>query len=199
VTDPRPDSSLATIPVEHRPQRPADPRGLLRGRPREVLERIARDDALELLPRVEAELARRCLLLDEQGALLRSWARCARHAGRLRRHQGLESWLDRQVSAAIDDLVDEGGAHELGPRWSGLARELGLGERELRTACARFNRLPIGARRTFFWVVLEGRALDSLAYPGGPSVTAFARDARRALLLFLGPSGDDGRGPEVCP
>lgn len=197
MTDPRPEHPSSTLVAGPRPGQ-SDPRQLLRGGPREVLERISRGDPLGLERRVRRELERRHLLLDEERALLRAWARCARFAGRLRRRQGLEGWLRRQVAAALDDLVFEDEAHSLGSRWSSLAEELDLSPRELGRACARFNRLPLRARRVFFRTVLEGRELESLLYVGGPSLTELARDARRALMVFL-----EGRSsvaePEVKP
>jgi hypothetical protein len=184
VTDSSPGPPSTTLVAGPRSGE-RSPSQLLRGSPREVLERISRGDPLGLERRVEQELARRCLLLDEERVLLRTWARCARYARRLRRRQGLDGWLRRQVSAAVDDLICEDDAPCLGARWSGLAEELALAPGELAVACASFNRLCLRTRMVFFRTVLEGNELEALLYAGGPSLVELAREVRRGLLVFF--------------
>ena len=158
---------------------------LLRGTPQEVLARLAAGDPLGLGPRVSRALRRRRLLFDDARALLRAFATCARFAGRYRGRPGLGRWLDAQVELALDTLVEEPPAGPPSSRELDLAQRLHLDPERLALARARFHRLPFAARDAFYQLVLDGRPLDDLAYPGGRSAVEIARDARRALAIFL--------------
>jgi len=162
-------------------------RSLLAGPPARVLERIAAGDPLGLQPRVERILASRSLLLDSEQVFLRALAICARRARRYRGRPGFERWLEQHVAEAIESLVEEGA----GARTSQAPARLDLSGDALASACARFNRLPATTRRAFFRLVVEGRSIDSLVHPGGRSAPEIARQARRALLLFLSPDSEE--------
>ncbi|MFT7669737.1 MAG: hypothetical protein ACI8X5_002444 [Planctomycetota bacterium] len=142
---------------------------LLRGSSREILLRLANGDPLELHGRVSAALRRQDLLLSHERVLMRAWALCAREAARRGATNVGGAWLEMRVAAAIKSLLEEGAL---------------VGSEDER-ACSEFNRLPRRCRRSFLHFVLEGKSLESLTYPGGPSAPALARDARRALLALL--------------
>lgn len=176
----RPDAARAGTTPQGR-----SGRDLLRGTPQEILGRLAAGDPLELGPRVRRALRRRRLLFDDARALLRAFATCARYSGRYRGRPALARWLDAQVELALDTLLEEPPAGPPTSRELELARRLHLDPERLALACARFHRLPFAARDAFFQLVLDGRPLDDLAYPGGRSAVEIARDARRALAVFL--------------
>lgn len=164
---------------------PENARRSLRGKPRQVLEQLAAGDPLAVAERVSAYLARERLLMDEHRVYLRSLAFVARASQRYRGRPGLARWLDQQVACAVASLRAETNTGSPGERWSGLAAGFGLGTRELDHACARFHELPFEARAAFFALVLEGKPIESLVYPGSRPTLEIIRDARRALAIFM--------------
>lgn len=165
--------------------------------PREVLARIVPGDPLGLRARVARRLGERALLLDADRVHLACLARCGRAAPRYRGHPALDEWLDARVEETLDDLLEaraepraEATEEARADAFALLAPRLGLEARALREAARAFHALPLVDRRAFFALVLEQRPLDGLAREAGESASAYARRARRALLVLLRASGD---------
>jgi hypothetical protein len=171
-------------------------RALLHGSPREVLARIAPDDALGLRASVGARLRERHLLGDAELVHLRTLARVAREARSSQACLGSEeltAWIVGQIDRAIDQgmaaIRASDGTVSAGSRGSaldGLALRLGFDPSSVDRACERFDSLPEPERVAFFAVVLEARSLDETAHALGTSVSEVARRARRALDIVVG-------------
>ena len=177
--------STARLPAPRSVRRP-ERSALLLGSPRAILARIVAGDPLQLRPIVVRRLVERRYLMDAGRVHRRALVLCARHAGRYRGRPGLERWLERQIDAAIDALLEEEGGSpaEEGP-WAVLAAPLGLAAEAMCCAAGEFNRLPVEVREAFFRLVLEKVSLDELARLSPRSATELARQARRALQIFL--------------
>jgi DNA-directed RNA polymerase specialized sigma24 family protein len=168
-------------------------RGLLLGTPRKVLARILPNDPLDLRQRVAAGLDRRALALDPDESHLAALARVAHAAPGWGGGEPLGGWLDRQVDAALDDLlreeahaVREGEAVGQGPSvLRDLARPLEVGPEQLRAACTALNQRPTVERRAFVRIVLDREEPEQAARAEGISLNALACRARAALLAVL--------------
>ena len=192
----------ASTAVASRPT--AAPQGrnqdLFRGGARRVLARLLEGDPLLLRPRVAARLRARCLLLDAERVLLSALATCAREGAARRQRPGFERWLDEVVERAVDERLQR--CEEPSAAFVELALPLGFEPGHLARASARFNALDGAARRAFFELVLVGRDLDDGTVHRGRDAVALARDARRALHVFLeadGPDLVDGQGGTHAP
>lgn len=156
--------------------------------PREVLARIVRDDPLRLRARIGARLLERCLLLDADRVLLRSFARIARGACRYQGRPDLGPWLDGHVDLALDDCRSlrvraPSESQPVGGAFLELARPLRLDAARLAAACALFNELDDEARRVFFRLLLR-RPMNSTERSRSPDATEL-QALRRALEPFL--------------
>ncbi len=162
--------------------------------PREVLARIMNGDPLELRPRVVARIRDRAWLIDVDRVLLRSFARTARFAVRYRGDPPLELWLGERIDEALADILREDleAERRVEPidvhqhaAFVALAKPLGLDPARVRAACAAFNAQADDDRRTFYALVIEGRALDELARARSQSASEVGRTARRVLDRLL--------------
>ena len=179
---------------------------MLLGSPREILGRIVPSDPLELRARLALRLRERALLFDSERVLLRAFALVAYRAGAWRGRPELERWLAARIDEAIEDALDgDVEPHEPDPAgappgerrdaFALLAGPLGLEARELRGACARFNRLSASDREAFFLLVIEGASLDAACAERGLPASELARAARRALDVLRDPAVDAGPSP----
>jgi len=170
------------------PRRP-NARGLLLGSPRAVLARLSCGDPLELRPLVAKRLRLRHLLMDAERVHLGALVRCAREGSSYSGQPSLARWLEQRVDLTIDEqlhVVEVAVASRpLASVWSELARPLGLSAEQMAAASASFNVLCADSRAAFFQLVLGGRSLDEWATSTGRSASNLARDARRALQVFL--------------
>ncbi len=167
-------------------------RWLAGGSPREILARILPGDPLALRAIVARRLREAALLLDADRVHLRALARCARYAARYEGRPAIESWLEAQLAAAIEELSRE----ELPPAGPGrtsaigdLARPLGLSPDAMHRACRAFNQQPAEDRQAFFALVIEQFTLDDIAHRAGISAGEAARRARRGLDALLSHAG----------
>ncbi len=163
--------------------------------PREILARIVPDDPLGVRAIVARRMNAQALLIDADRAHVRSLALCARWAPRYDGQPELDVWLEHIVDQALSELagdgVDELSEPEGDPvsdAFETLARPLHLDAGALRGACRAFNRLPLEERRVFFEFVLRNRSLDEVAREFGRNATDAARQARRAIEVFLSPT-----------
>ena len=199
VSESPPRTTAVRAPV--RDERASD--SILLGSPREVLARIVPGDPLELRRRAALRLRERALLLDSERVLLRALALVAYRAGAWRGRPELERWLAARIDEAIESVLDGDGV-SCGPgapdpaapaphrdAFALLAAPLGLEARELRGACARFNRLSPSEREAFFLLVIEGESLDAACAKRAVPASELARAARRALEVLR----DPGTGP----
>ncbi len=180
-----------------RSRRQASPAALLQtGTRREVLARIVPGDPLGLRARLAARLRERSLLLDAERILLRALALTAYRASVWRGRPELDAWLgaiaDEAIENALDDPVQgeeaERGSSEPDDPFALFGSPLGIEGRELRAACARFNRLSRESREAFFLLVLDEVPPDALCRDSGLSAPELARRARRALETLRRPS-----------
>ncbi len=171
-------------------------RALLQGRsPKEILSRIVSGDPLRLRARAGRRLEEQALFLDADRVYLRALALTSRAAPRYRGQPETEEWLAARVDEAIAELLEEGDDAARAPgAFESLAKPLGLDPRAMLRACARFHRLPLADRRSFFELVLHARSLDELARASGESATEIARRARRGLDALL--AADDIQGTQ---
>ncbi len=180
------------------PRRGRDLHALLLGSPRAVLARLTKGDPLELRALVAKRLRRRHLLMDAERIHLAALVHCAREGAAYRGSMAFERWLEACVNRAIDALLDSPALQEQGrpvaELWREFAQPLGLSPERMARASVNFNALPLAVRRAFFQLVLGGRSLDEWAMSCGRPATELARDARRALQVFL-----DAAGPEAPP
>lgn len=189
TTDPRREAperaggALLTCSREPHRSRGRGTDGLWRGGERAVIARLLEGDPLGLRPRIAARIRARSLLLDAERVLLEALATCAREGPLRRGRPGFERWLDGVAERAIDELLAR--PIEAGEAWSDLSRPLGFDPVRLARASTRFNALDEDARLAFFQLVLAGRSLEECAASRGRPAATLARDARRALQLFL--------------
>jgi hypothetical protein len=175
---------------------------VLLGSPREVLARIVPGDPLGLRARVSRALRARALLLEGERVLLHALALVAHRAAAWRGRPELGAWLDERVQEAIASALEGMGDEESGPSSPDshalFAGPLGLDPGELRSGCARFNRLPFERREPFYRIALEGLDPGELCRRRGLSpaeLGPLARSAREAIDLWLvpGPVAAAGR------
>jgi hypothetical protein len=158
---------------------------LLHGSPSAVLARIVPNDPLGLRARIAAECEGRALLFDVERALLHVQALVALLAGRWRGEPALEEWVTERVKEGLEDVLQSEASVVLGAGAAArLCAPLELDAARLGGACSNFNRLPEGARRAFFALVLEGASPDGWARRSGRPLGELLRVLRRALEPF---------------
>lgn len=102
------------------------------------------------------------------------------------------AWLVEVVDGELDLLVESGarwpsgGPGDPGGVFELFGGSLGVTGRALCERCARFNRLPEAARRSFFRVAVEGKALGEAAALEGTALAVLGRRLGEALGALVG-------------
>lgn len=174
---------------------------LFQGSPREILERLAEDDPLEIVARTQERIARRALLLDLERVAPKALAQVAYRARTFRDGAPLDPFLGVCIRRAIEDAVREDreeerrGSIPVAPydrRYAHLVESLGLEPAQARRACVRFNDLPLAARRSYFALCVERRSLEEWMRESDAPRREVEEHLRRAFEALSVPFDVDG-------
>jgi len=177
-------------------------RWLVGASPNAVLERIYEGDPLGLVPRCEAVLRERALLIDLNRLFLRAAARTAHEAVRYRGEHPLAEWLDLRIEKSVEDLLREDREAEyrgLPPTpeeldgYAMVTEGTGIEPGLARAVCDTFNSLSLPVRRAFYGAVYLARGITATAQEQGVSIGECEARIREALvaILSLGRAGED--------
>jgi len=171
---------------------------LVAEQPREVLHRLLDGDPLELADRCRIRLRERALFLNVERLFFKAVARTSfaamSYAGRPR----LETWLERCIDQAIEDMRTEQYDEEFRslppslsedePFYTAFAKKTGVEPGLSRLACLALNNLPPESRRAFQAVAIEGKTIHRYVAEGhGPPdrVQDLLRSVALSVLLVL--------------
>lgn len=158
--------------------------------PRQVLAKLCAGDPLEIGPRVREYLSDSSLLVDPQRAVAASAARIAHSAMRYRGSPELDSFLGRNITLAVESLVEEEREQELervpldgapSAHLLFLWKLLGIEPELARRASIAFNRQPAEVRRAFLAVAGSRVSIRDYAGETGEAEAQVRERITRAL------------------
>jgi hypothetical protein len=161
----------------------------------EILERITADDPLWLRGRSDARMRSLAYLIWLPRLELKTAARVAHAALEYAGDPPLAEWLASQVDRAIDDVLveDREGLAERGD-YDFVAKLWRTTPEVARRSIVAFNDLPYPARRAYWYVVVDGKSLQSCVEQGlghRKQVEARLRRALATLVHQRDPGGAD--------
>lgn len=159
---------------------------------REILERLAAENPLDLRERCDERLRARAVLLDAERALLRVAARIAYLAHRYDESQALDDWLAQRIDEALDDLLREDYEEDLDAvaldpgdeRYVRLATILAAPVQAVRRACVVFHALPLEERAAFWAMLIDFKPLDRYAAEAKIPIRVALQRFERAVIAF---------------
>lgn len=165
------------------------------GSARKVLERLIDGDPLELGPRCQERISESAVFVAWDRLWLRAAARIAYAAPRYKGLPRLDVFIDERIDQSIEDLLredieeDRGGvpvSEPWDPRYAFVSEQVGIDPNLARSACIRFNDMPLDVRRTYFAVALGKKTFHRwIAEGNGPPEAIHAKLKRAFEALSL--------------
>lgn len=192
------DSSQPPDPDEEEPQGGGGPEErdwleiVSSGDAHAILERLARENPLDLAQRCTDRTRAKAVLLDAERVLLRAAARIAYHAHRYDASRSLDGWIAERIDQAIEDLLREDYEEDLesvpldpnDERYLSFATILRAPVQAVRRACVVFHALPLEERAAFWAMLIDFKPLDRYAAEARVPLRVALQRFERAVTAF---------------